>query len=171
LDFISENILIQALQQYAGSFIVVSHNRFFVSQIANKIWYIEDKQIKEYPGTYDEYEYWRKKNEASGLKAEPVKATKTEKKIEKNASPNQPSSDVRLKSLERDLRKIEDQISALELHKSELEKEMTKPEVFQHFERLQPVQTNFKKMEADLNIAERKWEEIVNAIEQLNSGK
>ena len=62
LDFISENILIQALQQYKGSFLVVSHNRHFVTQVANKIWYIEDKQIKEYPGTFDEYEYWRKKN-------------------------------------------------------------------------------------------------------------
>src|SRR6478609_5363704 len=77
LDFISENILIQALQQYLGTFIVVSHNRHFVSQVANKIWYIEDQQIKEYPGTYDEYEYWRKKNEASGLKkVEPPKAQK-----------------------------------------------------------------------------------------------
>src|SRR5690348_10073023 len=65
LDFISENILIQALQQYQGTFVVVSHNRHFVHQVANKIWYIEGKQIKEYPGTYEEYEYWRKKIEAT----------------------------------------------------------------------------------------------------------
>src|SRR6188768_246958 len=76
LDFISENILIQALQQYQGSFVVVSHNRHFVSQIANKIWHIEDKQIKEYPGTYDEYEYWRKKNEANAVKEAPPKQQK-----------------------------------------------------------------------------------------------
>ena len=83
LDFISENILIQALQQYQGSFVVVSHNRHFITQIANKIWYIEDKKIKEYPGTYDEYEYWRKKNETEGIKkAEPPKK---EKKIKGDA--------------------------------------------------------------------------------------
>src|SRR5690349_25079675 len=46
LDFISENILIQALEQYQGTFVVVSHNRHFVSQIANKIWYIEDSRLK-----------------------------------------------------------------------------------------------------------------------------
>ena len=51
LDMQSVNILIQALQQYEGSYIVVSHDRYFVSNIANKIWYIEDHQIKEYPGT------------------------------------------------------------------------------------------------------------------------
>src|SRR5690606_29564826 len=78
LDFISENILIQALQQYQGSFVVVSHNRHFVNQIANKIWYIEDKQIKEYPGTYEEYEYWRKKTQVTN--AAPEKKAKPEKK-------------------------------------------------------------------------------------------
>src|SRR5882724_6822757 len=67
LDFISENILIQSLQQYQGSFITVSHNRHFVNQVANKIWYIENHQIKEYPGTYEEYEYWRKKNATNVL--------------------------------------------------------------------------------------------------------
>ena len=82
LDFISENILIQALQQYKGSFLVVSHNRHFVSQVANKIWYIEDKQIKEYPGTFDEYEYWKKKN--AGAIAEPAKQ---EKKVEAAPKP------------------------------------------------------------------------------------
>ena len=58
LDMQSVNILIQALEQYEGTYVVVSHDRYFVSQIANKIWYIEDEQIKEYPGTYDEYEWW-----------------------------------------------------------------------------------------------------------------
>lgn len=63
LDMRSINLLIQALQGYEGSFLVVSHDRFFVTQIANKIWYIENEQIKEYPGTYEEYEYWRAKKE------------------------------------------------------------------------------------------------------------
>ncbi len=63
LDMRSINLLIQSLQGYEGSFLVVSHDRFFVTQIANKIWYIENEQIKEYPGTYEEYEYWRAKKE------------------------------------------------------------------------------------------------------------
>lgn len=59
LDIQSVNILIQALQQYEGTFVTVSHDRLFIKGVANKIWYIEDEQIKEYPGTYDEYVYWR----------------------------------------------------------------------------------------------------------------
>ena len=59
LDFQSVNILIQALQQYEGTFITVSHDRHFIKGVANKIWYIEQHEIKEYPGTYEEYEFWR----------------------------------------------------------------------------------------------------------------
>ena len=61
LDIQSVNILIQALQQYEGTFIAVSHDRYFLDNVANKIWFIEDKDIKEYPGTYAEYEEWNGK--------------------------------------------------------------------------------------------------------------
>ena len=50
-------ILINVLQDYEGTFIVVSHDRYFLTQIANKIWWIEDHHVKEYPGPYEEYEY------------------------------------------------------------------------------------------------------------------
>jgi len=60
LDMVSIDILGQTLQQYQGTFIVVSHDRHFVSQVANKIWYLEEEQIREYPGDYAAYEYWLK---------------------------------------------------------------------------------------------------------------
>jgi ATP-binding cassette subfamily F protein 3 len=167
LDFISENILIQALQQYVGSFVVVSHNRHFVSQIANKIWYIEDKQIKEYPGTYDEYEHWKKKNELNAVtKPEPPKP-KIEKKPEVVKEAKDPSRDVKLKGLNKDLKSIEDQILKLQSLRSALEVEMTKPEIFENFEKLQVIQREFQSVDANLQTANSKWEEIVMAIDEL----
>mmetsp|Transcript_6174 Transcript_6174/g.13869 ORF Transcript_6174/g.13869 Transcript_6174/m.13869 type:complete len:456 (+) Transcript_6174:1200-2567(+) len=59
LDMISIHILAQTLRQYAGTYILVSHDRHFVAQVATKIWYIEHRQIKEYPGTYEEYAHWQ----------------------------------------------------------------------------------------------------------------
>ncbi|MFD0998146.1 ABC-F family ATP-binding cassette domain-containing protein [Ohtaekwangia kribbensis] len=167
LDFISENILIQALQQYLGSFVVVSHNRHFVSQIANKIWYIEDKQIKEYPGTYDEYEYWRKKNEASGVKAEPPKQKKAELEV-KQKQTQTPSNEAKLKTLDKELKKAEEQISKLEEQKSKLELEMASPDVFSNAAKLKEVQASFNKTEAELAAANKKWEEVATAIDELN---
>src|SRR5687767_14175659 len=165
LDFISENILIQALQQYAGSFVVVSHNRHFISRIANKIWYIEDRKIKEYPGTYDEYEYWRKKNEMEGLKT--VEPPKKEKKV-KDTPPPSPKNDNKLKLLEKDLKKIEDELESLEKRRAELEEEMAKPEVFGNFEKLQQKQLNFQEVEKELREANEKWNHIATAIDGLS---
>ena len=62
LDMLSVGILVQALQQYEGTLLLVSHDRHFISQVANKIWWIEDHEIKEYPGTYEEFTWWWNKN-------------------------------------------------------------------------------------------------------------
>ncbi len=78
LDIQSVNILIQALQQFEGTFIVVSHDRYLLDEVANKIWYIEDEKIKEYPGTYKEYEEWMSKREKE--KKDGIESEKKEKK-------------------------------------------------------------------------------------------
>jgi ATP-binding cassette, subfamily F, member 3 len=170
LDFISENILIQALQQYKGSFVVVSHNRHFVSQIANKIWYIEDKKIKEYPGTYDEYEYWKKKNAAEGIvKQEPPKKEKKVQEQVPTSSPA-PKKDGKLKSLEKDLKKVEEEIGSLEHKKTTLENEMAKPDVFGDFQKLQEVQATFDAVDRELKSANEKWEALALEIDELSKG-
>jgi ATP-binding cassette subfamily F protein 3 len=163
LDFISENILIQALQQYAGSFIVVSHNRYFVSQIANKIWYIDNKQIKEYPGTYDEYEFWRKKNE----NAEPP-VRKAEKVAPKQEQPVKvdDASAKKLKALQKELKQQEDKIENLELQKKQIEDEMAKPEVYGDFAKLKVAQDKFNDVIASLETASKKWETLIEEIDQ-----
>ena len=171
LDFISENILIQALQQYAGSFIVVSHNRHFVSQIANKIWYIEDHKIKEYPGTYDEYEYWRKKNEANASPqpaAKPVKKAEPEAKP-KQQQPNSPSQDAKLKSLEKEVKKVEDQLTRLEETKSALETQMSDPQVYGNVEKMKQSKADFEKNRVELEQITKKWEDLVTEIDALKA--
>lgn len=167
LDFISENILIQALQQYLGSFVVVSHNRYFVSQVANKIWYIEDKQIKEYPGTFDEYEYWRKKNEAV-VKPEPPASAKKEV-VEKPVAAKLPShaNASTLKSLERDLAKAEEAIGMLEQQKTKIELELTRPEVFNDPSKLREAKGMFEKVLADLAAANHQWERLASEIDGM----
>ena len=85
LDMASVNILIQALQQYEGTFIVVSHDRYFLDNVANKIWFIENKEIKEYPGTYQEYEEWNAKRVIKPEVKEEKKVVKEEPKKQKQA--------------------------------------------------------------------------------------
>ena len=148
---------------------VVSHNRHFVTQIANKIWYIEDKEIKEYPGTYDEYEYWRKKNLAEGAPAKPEQKQQKKKEDKPVAVVHPPNDSVKLKSLEKDLKKVEDEVSLLESKKVTLENEMASPEVFGDFNKLQKVQADFKKLTYDLQKATERWETIAGEIDGLSN--
>lgn len=165
LDFISENILIQALQQYAGTFVVVSHNRHFVSQIANKIWYIEDQEIKEYPGTYDEYEYWRKQQLLNNL---PATKNEAKPKAEKKTEPVRSNeSDNKLKLLEKDMKKVETEIEALQKQKDEIEAEMIKPDVFSNVTSLQKFQQELTIVLQKLEGANKRWEELAETIDTL----
>lgn len=81
LDIDSIEVIIEALKRYEGTLIFVSHNRYFIEKLANKIWWIENHDVKEYPGTYKEYLYKfsQEGNQASAPK-ENVKSTKTEDK-------------------------------------------------------------------------------------------
>lgn len=55
IDINTKEILEIALKDYKGTLIFISHDRYFINKLANKIFYIEDKTIKEYIGNYDDY--------------------------------------------------------------------------------------------------------------------
>ncbi|KOF03250.1 ABC transporter ATP-binding protein [Roseivirga seohaensis subsp. aquiponti] len=166
LDFLSVNILIQALQQYEGTFLIVSHDRHFISQIANKIWYIEDHQIKEYPGTYDEYVYWQQKKEAEQKpKVAEVKVQK-EKPTQQQRPPKDPNLQE-LKKLQNQLGNVENEIEKLESKKGALEAEMAKPEIFGDFNKLQEKQSEYDELTKKLETAQSSWEEIAEMIDTI----
>lgn len=124
LDIQSMNILIQALQQFEGTFITVSHDRYFISQIANKIWWIEDDIIKEYEGGYDEWKYWmaqREKTRAIDAKVqEPVKIVQKQQAAPVELKVN----DKQKKQLQQQLNDIEAEIERLKNDKQAIENKL-----------------------------------------------
>jgi ATP-binding cassette subfamily F protein 3 len=158
LDMVSVNILIQALQQYQGTFLVISHDRFFVEQIANTIWFIEDHQLKEYPGTYEEYEYWleeRAKNAASL----PVSESKKPEKPAPVVVEKKPI----VADLQKSIAKVEGEITDLEKKKLELENRMADPLVFSDYNKLQTSQQEYEKIVAALADATKRWEALLDS--------
>jgi ATP-binding cassette subfamily F protein 3 len=152
LDMQSVNILIQALQQYEGTYVVVSHDRYFVTNIANKIWYIEDHEIKEYPGTFDEYETWMATRETS----KPV-ATKTAAKPKAELAPVEAKTPNQAKQIE----KLEAEIMVIENNIASIEAQMVDLANAADY-------TGLKKLEADLATEKEKltsttasWEALI----------
>lgn len=172
LDMASVNILIQALQQYEGTFVVVSHDRFFVSAIANKIWYIEDEQIKVFPGTYEEYEVWQEDRKLAGL----TESTTSSKKESKAAPKPQVVSidEATRKEAQRNLKKanqkvgeFEEEIAKLETQKAAIEKELADPAIYEDIHALKKANDAYQKCQDALNAKTEAWENAMLEVEEL----
>jgi ATP-binding cassette subfamily F protein 3 len=173
LDIASVNILIQALQQFEGTFIVVSHDRYFLDNVANKIWYIENQKVKVYPGTYAEYEEWnaKRKLEQKGL---PVAAApKVEKKEEKKHEPvKQPQSDNKfqqLKKLNQDLVKMEEQMTELEKQVKQFETQLADEKLYSDANKSKEVTRNYDIKKLELSAVQQRWEALAEQIMELEA--
>jgi ATP-binding cassette subfamily F protein 3 len=167
LDFQSVNILIQALQQYEGTFITVSHDRHFIKGVANKIWYIEDHQIKEYPGTYAEYETWRANQVQEETKVVEKPAKKEEKKTRAPHDPEVQQAKKDLKKLEYQLEQIEKEVEKLESKQGDLEKELADPELYADEKKSVQIQDDYQKIKSELDQKNSAWEALVDQISEL----
>ena len=61
IDITTQEVLEEALKEYPGTILFISHDRYFINEIAGKILYIEDKGITEYLGNYDDYRETKEK--------------------------------------------------------------------------------------------------------------
>ena len=124
LDMFSASVLAESLNEYAGSLLFVSHDRTFISRVANKIWWIENGVIREYPGTYDEYNDWIRTRtpEAATLKpaqkvaADNVPAEKIGKSASKGVSKNKIQEwERQMESLEAEIKSMDSELATLTL--------------------------------------------------------
>jgi ATP-binding cassette subfamily F protein 3 len=169
LDMQSVNILIQALQQYEGTFIVVSHDRYFLDNVANKIWYIEDKQIKEYPGTYQEYEEWAAKRVVKAdVKTE--KKIKEEPKVKKEKQPLTEDKTRLLSKKNKELTSFEQKIEEQEILVKNLESKLADEAVYSDATKLQETTRSYNSAKALLTQFQESWEQLAEEIMELENG-
>ncbi len=168
LDMQSVSILIQALQAYEGSFLVVSHDRHFISHIANKVWYIEDYQLREYPGSYNEYIYWIEQREEEEKAAEQQQKSKQSQKPQKSKVKKITTAEEKeVKKLKKEVAAIEEKILTLEEEKEAKEAEMAKTEVFTDPYLLADITQEYEQLKLDLEAHNKEWEELAERIEAL----
>lgn len=170
LDMQSVAILINVLQEYEGSFIIVSHDRYFLSQVANKIWWIEDLQVKEYPGDYEEYEYSRSQQKAADQAVQKAavakaKAKKAEAVEQKQKDPSEEEKKKK-KKLSNRVQQLEDELSKLKKEREALEKHLSKPEVYGDPKTFQENLQKFNELEEKMKLVNSEWEK---SFEELSA--
>jgi ATP-binding cassette subfamily F protein 3 len=166
LDIQSVNILIQALTQFEGTFIAVSHDRYFLDNVANKIWFIEEEKIKQYPGTYAEYEEWNSKRVIPPAKNIPVKP-KAEEKPKAEDKPVTVNSQQQLKKLNDQLQKIELQTVEFENNIRAIEAELADEKVYSDKMKLDETNKKYQAAKQLLDTAQNQWETLAAEIMEL----
>jgi ATP-binding cassette subfamily F protein 3 len=165
LDMASVNILIQALQQYEGTVIVVSHDRYFLDNVANKIWFIEDQKIKQYPGTYAEYDEWNSKRILEPKAALPTPQPKKEPvKLQPSENKHQ-----QLKKLNQDLAKMEENISALEKQVKDFEAKLADAKIYNDSNKLKETNAAYAQKQAELKQVQQAWEAVAEQIMEMEA--
>ncbi|MCC2546728.1 ABC-F family ATP-binding cassette domain-containing protein [Hymenobacter sp. BT175] len=169
LDMQSVNILIQALEQYEGTFIVISHDRFFVENVATKIWFIEDYQLKEYPGTYAEYEQWQEDREKAAKKAglpspsapKPAPQAVKEVKVDRADKSANPVSSHEAKKAARELQELEARIESLEKELATYEAQLADPAIYSNASQLKDATLKLEAVKKELAAQTSRWETLV----------
>src|SRR6185312_13133556 len=134
LDMHSVDLLIEALNKYEGSYILVSHDRYFVNKTANKIWEIEDHKIKEFVGTYDEWERWKQERKAAEnieskkKESTPAKKSAITEKKSNHHNPENREQQKELQKLKKQFEQLEIKIAKNTEEKKQLEANLALPE-------------------------------------------
>ena len=171
LDIHSCELLAEALNKYEGSYILVSHDRFFISKTANRIWEIENGQIKIFKGSYDEWVEWNKRMSAQG-KTGPAK-TKVEKQAVEQPKPavaSQPVNKETKKLLQKQQKRVEqldDDIKRLQTESNRLELQLSAPDIYADRQKFLVAESEYKKAALQLTIARQQYDVALEKLMEL----
>jgi len=172
LDIHSVDLLVQSLIKYEGSIVLVSHDRYFISKVANKIWEIEDHKIREFKGTYAEWEDWKERREAEEKKSKTEKTeVKNEVKIKverkREESPENKDNKKELQKVKTQFKQLEDRLSVLSKKKDELETLLGSPDIYGDKNKFHQAELNYKKSVKELADANFEYEKVFEKMIEL----
>lgn len=176
LDMSSKNILQQALQQYEGTCVIVSHDRAFLDPIVDKVLEVQKNRVRTYLGNVS-YFLDKKKEEAeaqknSGASEQSKSASsddgtlsrKEQRRIEAERR-NKISKEVN--PIKRKLEKVEKEIEQAESRKDEIEALMAEVDFYDDADRVKKTSLEYENIKMDLTDKYSKWEEYANRIEAI----
>ena len=181
LDMMSQEVLQEALSQYDGSIVVVSHNRHFVDSFVNKVLEIKDGKATIYDGNISYYlakiKEMKQQEISSQTKpdndsAPPPELAPSEKKISSkeqrkaNAKLRQ-SKDKKLGPLKKSLASLEEEIEKIENQKSSLEQELADPNLYSNQDAFAEKSKLFSELDARLKRRYHTWEETQSKIDEM----
>lgn len=162
LDISSINILVNAIKQYQGTVLIVSHDRYFLRSIANTIWEIKDKKIKPFDGTYDEWDIFMERLNIPTQRDTPAAAPIVQEKPKTESK----FSFQEKKDMEREFKNAENKINKLETQKQSLSVQLNDPNLYNNYTEFQKVEQQLKSLEEELKVLNKKYETLFEKLSE-----
>ncbi|MHA6532798.1 ABC transporter ATP-binding protein [Paenibacillus sp. BAC0078] len=172
LDLVSREVLESALIDFEGTLLFISHDRYFLNKMAERVLELHPAGIDQYLGNYDDYIEKKQELEAIALEQAELASAKISKTAEvETAAPEKGTAlsyeaDKQAKREERNrqrrISELEESIAGLEEAIANIEDEMTKPEVFQDYIALQAHENDLKLKKEELGNLFSEWENLAD---------
>ena len=168
LDINSKDILLEALKKYDGTVLFVSHDKYFIENLADRVLELGDGKATSYVGDYAYY-LEKKAQQAAAAEGTPT-AQAASASQPKQAQLSREESKQRkrdLKRLERELEQVMTDLDALEQEISRLNEDMAKPENYSDGTKIKELKAQLDADESALEAKTARWEELEAAIAEL----
>jgi ATP-binding cassette subfamily F protein 3 len=192
LDMHSVDLLADALDNYEGSLILVSHDRYFISKTANKIWEIVDGKIVEFKGGYTEWVEWKErmekiameneksigskdkskqKNDGSSVQKQEVKTKETNpvktESVVVNNLPIDKEKQKEKKRLQKQFDDLEIRIGSLKIGIKEAETALADPAIYSNHGKFVDAEKKYNQLSKELQQAEKTYEDLFEKLMQF----
>ena len=173
LDMVTRELFQQALIAYDGTLLIVSHDRFFLNQLAQRVWEIRDGKLHDYAGNYSRFIELRAREQAAQAaqtadRPQTGKSADRDKKREEAQRRNEIYR--RKKAYVEELARVEETVTAHETEKSEIETQLCLPEVLADSARVQALMKRLSENAAEIEQATSRWEELMEIIDSIEKG-
>jgi len=174
LDIKTKDVFQNALITYSGTVAIVSHDRYFLDHLVNKVFELKDGAITDYPGNYSYFIEKRaqmtaaiaRKDNQGGPAAEKTPTAKDKKRLE--AEERNRVAKIKT-ALKKDLTRVEEKIAGLEARKTANEKSLCDPETHRDSAKMKELQIDFRRIENELADAYTLWTDLSCKLEMTDS--
>ena len=160
LDLNSREILEDALSDYEGTILAVSHDRYFINRLADRIFYFDGETLKELKGNYDSYLEQKALETAPAQEKKKVGAGGLSYKQQKEEA-------SRLRRLKTEQARVEQEIDELEKRQAELEADLCDPEKAADYQLMTKLSKELEEIKEKIVLAMGRWEELSAQLEEF----
>ncbi|RQD77680.1 MAG: ABC transporter ATP-binding protein, partial [Halanaerobium sp. MSAO_Bac5] len=156
LDLPSREVLEEALKEFSGTVLIVSHDRYFLDEVVDYIYELENSELKKY---YGNYSYYSRKKEKINIESKEKEAeTINQGRLDYEAQKKARNREMQRQNT---LDETESLIEELETKLAEVESQLTKEKNLSDFEKLQELKKDYERINNRLEVLYEKWEKLL----------